>query len=77
MEPANVLLTAIEGAVQGEVRLALDSECVAYISASRSGATVTLHSGHEYDISLADAAGLVAAPSAGRYFNEHIKGRVG
>jgi hypothetical protein len=74
----NPLVTSLLAAIASQVgiRIPLDSSCVASLGVSGGGVVVTLHGGHEYPIDVSDAIGLLTASSAGRYFNEYIKGRI-
>ena len=59
-----------------EIRIPVDSSAIDHIAASVDGVAVVLHTGHRYDITLADAVALLTADSPGQYFNHYIKGRV-
>lgn len=74
----NPLITALLEALfrQTSLSIPLNSSACASVDVSGGGdCTVTMQSGQTYDITEAQAVGLLSASSPGQYFNAHIKNR--
>lgn len=74
----NALLRMLLAALarNDSISIPLDSSACASVDVSGGGdCTVTMQSGQTYDITEAQAIGLLTASSPGQYFNAHIKDR--